>query len=79
MTGGTSDIPVSTVVWEIDNIDALTLLSTPKLDRHSGVLSMEAGLLNITGLLAIGDVTVRASLPGTNITTTKDIPILSVL
>jgi hypothetical protein len=79
MTGGTSDIPVSTVVWEIANIDALTLLSTPKIDKHSGVLSMEAGLLNITGLLAIGSVDVKASLPGTNITATKSIDIVSLL
>lgn len=80
LTGtGVVSTEASSVRWEILDDNTLSLLSTVTIDSKTGELSMEAGLLNLTGVLSVGKVTVQASIPGTNIKRTKDVTIVSVL
>ncbi|MDR2900183.1 MAG: hypothetical protein LBV20_01505 [Treponema sp.] len=68
----------STAVWRITEDSTLSLLTAIEISQ-SGYLSLVPGLLNLTGVLSIGEITVEAKIPNTNLVATKTIPVTSVL
>ncbi len=79
LTGGTASVVPSTVKWEIIDNNTLSLLSNVVIDDDSGVLSVEGSLGGLLGITSIGNVTVQASIPGTKLKDTKDVPVVSLL
>ncbi|MDR2900182.1 MAG: Ig-like domain-containing protein [Treponema sp.] len=75
ISDGTTEKPAILIDWGLSQ-GGLELISEGVLISPDGVLSIDAGLLSLS--LALKSVTVTGTIPGTNITATKDVTVLGL-